>query len=437
MESALKRTLGVPIFQEQVMELIQVVAGFTAGEADELRRAMAAWKRKGGLEKFHDRILDGMLERGYERDYFERIFEQIKGFGEYGFPESHAASFALLAYASSWLKCHHPAAFTCALLNSQPMGFYQPSQLIQDAQRHGVRVLPVDVTISEWDCTLEELRSLSPSGEVAGGEGCGEGAGSHGHAGLRQKQKAPTLSPDDKANRGRGLRLGLRQLQGLAQATAKRIVTARTQTPFADVADMTRRAGIAAADRARLADAGALRSLSGHRHRARWDSAGAELPLPVLADARTHETRVALRPPSLREDVMTDYATQGLSLTLHPLALIRPALARRRVVPARATTDAGNHGRRLRCAGLVTVRQHPGTAKGVTFVTLEDETGQVNVVVWRALAEKQHRVLVESSVMCVDGKLEAHDGVHHLIADRLHDYSALLPEFSFASRDFH
>ena len=438
-EDALKRTLGVPIFQEQVMELIQVVAGFTAGEADELRRAMAAWKRKGGLEKFHDRILNGMLERGYERDYFERIFEQIKGFGEYGFPESHAASFALLAYASSWLKCHHPAAFTCALLNSQPMGFYQPSQLIQDAQRHGVRVLPVDVTVSEWDCTLEEFRSLSPRGDVAGGVGWGVG-GSHAHMGLRQKQKAPphpTLSPDDKANRGRGLRLGLRQISGISEQIAVRLVTTRAQAPFTDVADMTRRAGINAADRARLADAGALRSLSGHRHRARWDSAGAELPLPVLADAYTREAHVALRPPSLREDVMTDYATQGLSLTLHPLALIRPALARRRVVPARATTDAGNHGQRMRCAGLVTVRQHPGTAKGVTFVTLEDETGQVNVVVWRALAERQHRVLVESAVMCVDGKLEAHDGVHHLIADRLHDYSALLPEFSFASRDFH
>jgi error-prone DNA polymerase len=180
-----------------------------------------------------------------------------------------------------------------------------------------------------------------------------------------------------------------------------------------------------------------LRSLSGHRHRARWDSAGAELPLPVLANASVREEKVALRPPSLREDVLIDYATQGLSLTLHPLALIRPALARRRVVPARATTDEANQGRRLRCAGLVTVRQHPGTAKGVTFVTLEDETGHVNVVVWRALAQKQHRVLLESSVMCVDGTLQASVGVDHLIAERLHDYSALLPELSFASRDFH
>jgi error-prone DNA polymerase len=396
-KDVLGRTLGVPIFQEQVMRLIEVVADFTPGEADQLRRAMAAWKRKGGLEPFRDKIRNGMLDNGYDEDYFERIFEQIKGFGEYGFPESHSASFAHLAYASAWLKCHRPAAFTCALLNSQPMGFYQPSQLIQDAQRHGVRVLPVDVTLSTWDCALERV------------------------------PHSDSLA----------LRLGMRQVKGLAENLATRLVVARDEQPFADVADMTRRARVTASERACLADASALRSLSGHRHRARWDSAGAELPLPVLANASAREEKVALRPPSLREDVMADYTTQGLSLTLHPLALIRPALTRRRVVPARATTDAANRGRHLRCAGIVTVRQHPGTAKGVTFVTLEDETGHVNVVVWRALAEKQHRVLLESSVMCVDGTLQASEGVYHLIADRLHDYSALLPELSFASRDFH
>jgi error-prone DNA polymerase len=418
-KKVLERTLGVPIFQEQVMSLIQVVAGFSAGQADELRRAMAAWKRKGGLEKFHDLIKAGMEQRGYE-EYFERIFEQIKGFGDYGFPESHAASFALLAWDSCWLKYHHPAAFTCALLNSQPMGFYQPSQLIQDAQRHDVKVLPADVTISEWDCALEPLAlkpKLSPSSYLE----------------KEDSVKATRPSRETKS----ALRLGLRQIKGLSEDLAKRLVAARKDRAFTDVADMTRRARVNVGERARLADAGALRSLSGHRHRARWDSAGAELPLPVLADASVREEKVALRPPSLREDVMTDYATQGLSLTLHPLALIRPALARRRVVPARVTTHVANHGRRLRCAGLVTVRQHPGTAKGVTFVTLEDETGHVNVVIWRAVAEKQHRVLLESSVMCVDGTLQASEGVYHLIADRLHDYSALLPELSFASRDFH
>ncbi len=467
-KEVLKRTLGVPIFQEQVMKLIQVVAGFTPGEADELRRAMAAWKRRGGLEKFHDRILDGMRERGYSDDYFERIFEQIKGFGDYGFPESHAASFARLAWASCWLKCYHPAAFTCALLNSQPMGFYQPSQLIQDAQRHGVRVLPVDVMVSDWDCALEEIRQPQAAAKKPsplsslGGEGWVRGK-------RRAVQKiqgqtppfecvrssrfessvsaTPNLTPSPQPSppmlkplgerKSFALRLGLRQIKGISEALARRIVAARNAASFRDVADLVERAHINAGERACLANAGALNMLSGHRHRARWDSAGAELPLPVLAGAAPREADVALRPPSLREDVMTDYATLGLSLTLHPLALIRPALARRRVVPARTTTDAANHGRRLRCAGLVTVRQHPGTAKGVTFVTLEDETGSVNVVVWRALAERQHRVLIESALMCVEGKLEAHDGVHHLIANRLHDYSKLLPEFAFTSRDFH
>jgi error-prone DNA polymerase len=407
-EVVLSRTLGVPIFQEQVMKLIEVVAGFTPGEADELRRAMAAWKRRGGLERFHDKIKQGMLDRGYEPEYFERVFEQIKGFGEYGFPESHSASFAVLAFASSWLKKYHPAAFTCSLLNAQPMGFYQPSQLIQDAQRHGVHVLPVDVTVSEWHCTLEPAD------------------------GVTQKSAETAENLDVVA-----LRLGIRQIRGLSEDVATRLVVARDDAPFADVADMTRRARISASERARLADAGALQSLSGHRYRARWDSAGAELPAPVLANAAIHERRVALRKPSLREDVMTDYATQGLSLTHHPLSLVRPELVRRRVSTASTTLDANNRGKPLRCAGLVTVRQHPGTAKGVTFVTLEDETGFVNVVVWQRLAERQHRVLLESVVMAVDGVLEASDGVHHLIAKRLHDFSELLPELSFASRNFH
>ena len=496
-KDALERTLGVPIFQEQVMKLIQVVAGFTPGEADELRRAMAAWKRKGGLEKFHDRILAGMRERGYSDEYFERIFEQIKGFGDYGFPESHAASFALLAWASCWMKNYYPAAFTCALLNSQPMGFYQPAQLIQDAKQHGVRALPADVTISDWDCALEDARQPqaadrrpSPAQRERGEPSRSDG-GVRGSRALFSQQTiheallvqdasfdeelylsrdrvlpnagpSPQPSPPTKEPLGEreqlsstqpssteeessgereqsqfSLRLGLRLIRGLPEATAQRIVAARTAAPFRDVADLTARARLNAGERACLADAGALRSLSGHRHRARWDIAGTEQPLPVLADATIDEEQIRLRPPSLREDVMNDYATLGLSLTLHPLALIRPALVRRRVVPACATVDSANHGRKMRCAGLVTVRQHPGTAKGVTFVTLEDETGHVNVVVWQSLAEKQHRVLLESAVMGVDGTLEAVDGVYHLIANRLHDYSALLPELAFASRDFH
>jgi len=403
-KEVLGRTLGVPIFQEQVMELLRVAADFTSGEADSLRRSMAAWKRRGGLGHFEQRIFEGMQKNNYSREFAERIFQQIQGFGEYGFPESHSYSFALLAYVSSWLKRHHPAAFTCALLNSQPMGFYQPSQLIQDAQKSRVTVLPADVTASEWHCTLERLAGQADT---------------------------------NVAENPLALRLGIRQIRGLSEALADRLVAARDEAPFADVADMTRRARVGASERARLANAGALQSLSGHRYRARWDSAGAELPAPVLARAAIKEATVELRRPSLREDVMTDYATQGFSLTRHPLSLIRPELERRRASPASITTDAANRGRHIRCAGLVTVRQHPGTAKGVTFVTLEDETGQVNVVVWRALAEAQYRVLLESVVMAVDGVLEASEGVHHLIAKRLYDYSALLPELSFASRNFH
>jgi error-prone DNA polymerase len=396
-EDVLGRTLGVPIFQEQVMELLRVAADFTPGEADQLRRSMAAWRRRGGLGHFEQRIFAGMRKNGYSDEFAARIFHQIQGFGEYGFPESHSYSFALLAYVSSWLKKHHPESFTCALLNSQPMGFYQASQLIQDAQRHGVRILPVDATSSFWDCTLE-----------------------------------PGDDPHKPA-----LRLGLREIRGISEPFARRLAAARDEAPFADVADMTRRARVSASERARLANAGALGKLSGNRYRARWDSAGAELPLPILARAPIREHRVDLREPSLREDVMTDYATQGFSLDRHPLALVRAELAKRRVSPASATTDAKRNGRRMRCAGLVTVRQHPGTAKGVTFVSLEDETGHVNVVVWRALAEAQHRVLLESTVMGVDGVLQVSEGVHHLVASRLHDYSALLPELSFASRDFH
>jgi len=290
--------------------------------------------------------------------------------------------------------------------------------------------------LSAADCTLEQHKP-SPSMEKSLEER--ERLSTTDCTLEQHKLSPPTEKPGERARSGArlALRLGLRLIHGLSEATAQRIVAARTTAPFRDVADLTARARLNAGERACLADAGALRSLSGHRHRARWDIAGTEQPLPVLADATIDEEQIRLRPPSLREDVMNDYATLGLSLTLHPLALIRPALVRRRVVPARATIDISNHGRRMRCAGLVTVRQHPGTAKGVTFVTLEDETGHVNVVVWQSLAEKQHRVLLESAVMGVDGTLEAVDGVYHLIASRLHDYSALLPELAFASRDFH
>jgi error-prone DNA polymerase len=393
----LARTLGVPIFQEQVMKLVQVIAGFTAGRADALRRAMAAWKRKGGLEPFHDEIREGMLARGYDEAYFERIFEQIKGFGDYGFPESHSASFAHLAYASAWLKCHYPAAFTCALLNSLPMGFYAPAQLVKDAQRHGVRVRAVDVATSIWTCTLEH---------------------------------------DSESNGGHALRLGFSRIDGFAQAAAERIEAKRGERPFDNVADLVRRAGLDARDRARLADADALRGLSGHRHRARWDMAGQAREAGVFADAAPLEQAVDLPVPSLRSDVIGDYASQGFSLRRHPLALVRPALDAQRMLRARDVHGAA-HGRTVRCTGLVTVRQRPGTAKGVTFVTIEDETGFINIVVWRAVAERQRRILLETVVLGVEGTLQSNQGVTHVIARRLFNHDALLPEFASQSRDFH
>ncbi|KAB2901712.1 MAG: DNA polymerase III subunit alpha [Dokdonella sp.] len=399
----LARTLGVPLFQEQVMKLIQVVAGFTLGEADQLRRAMAAWKRDGNLEPFHDRIRAGMLARGYDAAYCERLFAQIKGFGQYGFPESHSASFANLAWASAWLKCFHPAAFTCALLNAQPMGFYQPAQLIQDARRHGVTVLPVDVLHSDAEATLQRLPA--PAGT-----------------------DAPPLA----------LRLGLCQIRGVGAELAKRIVAARRHRVFRDVADLVSRARLDARERAWLADADALRTLSGHRHRARWDSAGIEAATPLLAAAAARQEAVVLPAPALHEEVLGDYATQGLSLKAHPLSLLRRELQRRRVVTASQVMHWLQPDRPLRCAGLVTMRQRPATANGVTFVTLEDETGFINVVVWQALALRQSRVLVEATIMAVDGLLQVgEEGVRHLIARRLHDYGALLPRLAHASRDFH
>ena len=395
----LERTLGVPIFQEQVMDLAIVAAGFAPEEADGLRRAMAAWKRHGGLEPWRQRLFAGMRAHGYDDDFAERIFEQIKGFGSYGFPESHAASFAKLAYVSAWLKCHEPAAFTCALLNSQPMGFYSPSQLVQDAQRHGIEVRGPDVRHSDWDCTLE------PGATAAAGD-----------------QPA--------------LRLGLRQIRGLKAACAQRIGEARAGAPFRDVADLVARARLDAFERGRLADAGALRGLAGHRHRARWAVQGSEAPPALLEDARIGEARIRLKPPSTRRDVHQDYATMGLTLGPHPVALIRKLLRARH---ARSSAELGQlpHGTATRAAGLVIGRQHPETAAGVTFVTLEDETGIVNVVVWLALAQSQRRELLESRLLAVDGTLERVEGVQHLIARRLHTYDPLLGDLRTESRDFH
>ncbi|MED5607761.1 error-prone DNA polymerase [Pseudomonas sp. JH-2] len=395
LEQVFRRTLGVPLFQEQVMEVAVVAAGYTAGEADDLRRSMAAWKRHGGLEKHRLRLTEGMLENGYTADFAARIFEQIKGFGSYGFPESHAASFALLTYASSWLKCHEPAAFACALVNSWPMGFYSPDQVLQDARRHGIEVLPVDVRYSHWDCSLEDKGEAQPA-----------------------------------------IRLGLRMVRGFREDLAQRIVQTRERRAFESVEDLSYRAGLDAAARERLADAGALRGLAGHRHRARWAVAGVEPQLPLFAgqDAMT-EAAVSLPLPSQGEEMLTDYASLGTTLGPHPLRLLRGQLKALRCRSSRELPGL-EHGRPLSVAGLVIGRQRPQTASGVTFVTLEDEFGLVNVVVWRDVAERQRRVFLQAQLLQVRGRLESESGVRHVIAEQLVDLTPLLSGLDVPSRDF-
>lgn len=405
LEAVLKRTLGVPLFQEQVMQIAIVAADYTPGEADQLRRSMAAWKRHGGLEPHRERLRKGMRKNGYSDEFAAQIFEQIKGFGSYGFPESHAASFALLTYASCWLKCHEPAAFACALINSWPMGFYSPDQILQDARRHGLQILPVDVSASDWDCSLEPLPAQPGRAE-----------------------KGLSGQP--------AVRLGLRMIKGFRQEDGQRIESARRQRAFVDIADLAERARLDVRAQELLADAGALRALAGDRYRARWEVAGVEKQLGLFAELpRQEEAPVNLPRPSVGEDLQADYHSLGTTLGPHPLALLRAQLKARRCRSSRELLEV-EHGRSVSVAGLVTGRQRPGTASGVTFVTLEDEFGNVNVVVWRDLAERQRRVLVGSQLLKVDGTLESVGEVRHLIAGRLTDLSPLLDGISVRSRDF-
>ena len=402
LKEELKRTLGVPLFQEQVMRIAIVAAGFTPGEADELRRSMAAWKRRGGLDHLHDKLVNGMIERGYSPDFAERIFKQMKGFGDYGFPESHATSFALLAYASSWLKCHEPAAFACALLNSQPMGFYSASQIVQDLRRHGARVLPVDVRYSGWDCSLEKF-------------------------GTQRLAQTQNLQP--------ALRLGLREVRGFSEETARRIEAARAQKPFASIVDLCTRAQLDPRAQSLLAQANALRGLARHRHHAYWEIAGVEATRPLFGRDSPAEARVTLSPPRTGENVLADYASTGLSLGPHPIALVRRQLKARRCRRSSELREI-TQTMPVRAAGLVIGRQQPQTASGLTFVTLEDEDGQVNVIVRLALAERQRRAFLESRLLLVDGLLESVSGVQHLIAENLQDLSPLLRGLDSRSRDF-
>jgi error-prone DNA polymerase len=436
LKAALQRTLGVPIFQEQVMQIAMLAAGFSADEADSLRRSMAAWKRKGGVHKFYDRIITGMTERGYTQEFAEQIFSQIEGFGEYGFPESHAASFALLVYASCWIKRHEPAIFLAALLNSQPMGFYGPSQLVQDAKRHGVEVRAVDVMYSDWDCTLEQ-----PSGGGAGDSGNADTEtqrATHHPAAPQPATRQPHAHHSAThlpTARQPAIRLGLRLVSGLKQTVPERIVLARSKHLFSSTQDLALQAGLDAGDLKALASADALSSLSGHRRQQVWDASALHAAPALLKDAPVDEDFLDLPEASEGEEVVFDYAALGLSLRKHPLALLRPLLLRQRLSTAAQLHDAAN-GQAVRACGLVTMRQQPGSAKGVVFVTLEDETGCVNVIVWKSIKEKQRQALTQSRRLAVVGQWQREGEVRHLVARQLLDLTHLLGKLSTTSRDF-
>jgi error-prone DNA polymerase len=395
LEKVLGRTHGVPIFQEQVMQLAIEAAGFTADEADGLRRSMAAWKRKGKLEPYNQKLREGLAKNGYPKDFAERLILQIQGFGEYGFPESHAAGFAVLAYVSSWIKCHEPSAFLAGLLNSQPMGFYSASQLVQDAKRHGVPVHPVDVTLSDIDCTLEDMHAAIPP-----------------------------------------VRLGLHMIKGLSAETARRIVDARRQRRFANADDLARRAQLDQFELGALARANALLPLTGHRRQAKWEVSAMKPAPALLRDAPFNEAPLGLPPASEGNEITADYASLGLTLNRHPLALLRPHLKKMRL--SSSLEMRGFADRQFASiAGIVTMRQRPPTAKGVMFVTLEDENGSINVVVSAELIERQRKEVLNARLMTVYGTWQRKEGVCHLLAGRVVDDSCLLGELAVGSRDFH
>ncbi len=408
-KTATERTLGVPLFQEQVMQIAMLAADFTAGEADQLRRAMGAWRRKGGLEQHQQKLVKRMLAKGYSQDFADRIAKQVEGFGSYGFPESHAASFGLLVYVSCWIKRHHPDAMLTGLLNSQPMGFYAPAQLVRDAREHGVVVRPVDVMVSDWKSTLEEK--------------------SQGESSYRWD--ATFEEPI------RAVRLGMALIVGMREPSAKRIVEARKLAPFTNVEDLTRRAELDAHDLRCLAGADALRTLAGHRPNAVWEAVGVETkPAPLLHDAPTEEENSEFAAPTEGADVADDYASMGLTLRRHPLALLRPRLAKMGIRTAEELRHTAKDKEQVRASGIVTHRQQPSTASGVIFATLEDETGTVNIIVWPSVAEAQRQALRGSTLLSVQGTWQSEKGVHSLVAQKLVNHDRLLGRLRAASRDF-
>jgi error-prone DNA polymerase len=425
--TVLEKTLGVPLFQEQAMRLAVVAAGFTPGEADQLRRAMGAWRRPGVIDEFHRKLVDGMLARGLSQQFAEQVFQQIRGFGEYGFPESHAASFALLVYVSAWLKRHHPAAFTAALLGSQPMGFYAPAQLVRDAKEHGVRVLPVDVNASAWQATVEVKND---KWRADSGRRCDER-----EAGSRR----PGATPG--ARQGPAVRLGLEQVYGLGEAAGRRIEAARQAGPFRLPHELARRAHLDRESLLHLARAGAFESLGLDRRRAVWeamrclDRPESQPLLRGLQDEDDADENDDLLLPALtrQEEVIADYRTAGLSLRSHPLQFERSTLADRGIVTA-SEAGVAPEGRRVQVAGIVLTRQRPGTAGGTIFLTIEDETGSANIVVQPAVWQTADHAARRAAVLVVHGRIQRRGSVIHILATSLEPLSlATLPRMS---RDF-
>jgi error-prone DNA polymerase len=391
----LEKTWGVPIFQEQVMQIAIHAAGYTPGEADELRRAMGAWQRSGKMGTHRDKLMSGLRDRGYTEDFAERIFKQIEGFGEYGFPESHAASFALLTYQSSWLKRHRPAAFFAALINSQPMGFYQPAQLLEQAKRQKVEIRPIDVTASKWECTLE------------------------------------TISANNHA-----IRLGMRLVRGLRESEAGKIVIARQSQSFSSIEDLAARALISKRAIKALANGGALRSLTDHRNLASWTAMAVERLPGMLENLPSAIEPVSLPSPSEWEEVQRDYRQLGFSSGRHPLALMRSSL-RRMGLSSRWDLNSIPSGKIVTVGGLVTHLQHPQTANGVIFGSLEDETGINNIIFWPAVFETYRHRILQTKLMIVEGELQSQEGVINVIARRVADFSHWVKSLPRNSRDFH
>ena len=416
-KGVLGRTLGVPIFQEQAMELAKVAAGFSAEEADQFRRAIGAWRSTGLIDTFEKKLKAGLDAKGYSGEFADRLFKQIRGFGEYGFPESHAASFALLVYSSCWMKCHYPAAFCCALLNSQPMGFYQPAQLVSEVRGHGVDVRPVDVNFSDWDSTLEPCVRPDAEGRVGTQEtGRQTQAGHHDSPDARSDPRSDPRSDADRC----AIRLGLQMVRGLKDDDAARLVAARGDRPFVSYEDLCDRTGLPGEALRRLAEADAFGSLELNRRQASWAARPGGRRGPLLtAGAEAELVRpVALPPMSASGAVTADYRATGLSLQGHPLQFLRASLAARGVAPAKALARMAS-GRPVSVAGVVLLRQMPGSAKGVVFLTLEDETGSMNLIVWPDIWRENHRTARAAPALIAHGRLQRQRGVEHVIVDRL------------------